>query len=106
MTNTGGDSLAAKPVDLDAVRKLADAATPGPWTSGNCEKHAGEPPHAGCHRVRVPNGTVMCAPADRDFAAAARTLIPEMRDEIEALRAKLAYVTKCYADLIERSNGR
>lgn len=70
------------PIDLAAVRKLADAATPGPWTA--------EP---SCY-VEGPDGEILAdidAAAERGaanaaFIAEARTIIPSMAGEIEALR--------------------
>jgi len=64
-------------IDRDALRRLCEAATPGPWTNrigvGSCD-----------YIVKVERSS------DADFVAAARTAIPELLDECEKLRGLLA----------------
>lgn len=88
--------------DIDAIRKLTDAATPGPWGVGNDTFVASE-------LERLPKGVIQYryavaeldeytreesdepnpvpAAADAEFIAAARTLVPALCDEVEQLRA-------------------
>lgn len=89
------------PIDLAAVRKLSDAATPGPWQECGHER-------GGCQcgfvwsiaadalllmiRARdedVPTADEAHCRSNAKFIAEARTLVPAMADEIEALREKL-----------------
>jgi len=89
---------APEPVDVEAARALADAATPGPW----------EVPVANVFRVIAPSAThtnrrqglsppypwlVVADMGDPDgnardarFIAAARSLVPALCDEVERLR--------------------
>jgi hypothetical protein len=78
--------------ELDAIRKRADAATPGPWTTP--EKNPTDEYYASCF------------PADEDFIGHAREDIPALLDEIERLRAAATSVVEAYdfwdADQYER----
>ena len=73
------------PVDLDAVRRLADAATPGPWTWNDCQEMLGhgDAPDA---IIETDSGCYGPEDYDRAFIAASRTLVPAMADEIAELR--------------------
>lgn len=88
-------------LDPDAIRARADAATEGPWvvhTAGTgIRGHLGQPdnPYAW---VRGPSGLPIAerhnggTVADMEFAAAARTDVPALLDEVERLRAAVARV--------------
>jgi hypothetical protein len=65
--------------ELDAIRKRADAATPGPWTTP--EKNPTDEYYASCF------------PADEDFIGHAREDIPALLDEIERLRVEIDRLT-------------
>ena len=76
----------------DAWRKLADAATPGPWE---------EVAESGEWWITGPdifNDVVMTSDAseisqaDADFICAARAAVPALLAEVERLRAILAYI--------------
>lgn len=63
-------------VDVEAIRKRADAATPGPWKSGYAGNSA--------HRMTTPRGEVSCPTrADADFIAGARADVPVLCDALE-----------------------
>lgn len=77
------------------LRRLAEAATKGPWT-------AKEPAFAPGIKARVFGPTykgkfegqeTMAVP-DADFIAAARNALPELLDEVERLRARVAVLEK------------
>lgn len=88
------------PLDLDALRALADAATPGPWFTPD------SPRLQGAVSSRIGNREVQVASIDGDaamhderaaavdiqranagFIAAARTALPTLIDEVRRLRA-------------------
>jgi hypothetical protein len=87
-------SFGRKPVDLDEVRKLCDAATPGPLEAIalGSEGYAIRPKIGDLRqRARV----AMCGyraweedRANAEFFAAARTLLPQMADELEECRTQ------------------
>ena len=78
------------PLNLDAIRRRAAAATPGPWVVGD---------RAGLHSHEVvisPTGRMVgldwdaTGTADAEFIAAARTDITALLAEVAALRARVA----------------
>ncbi|WP_326564525.1 hypothetical protein [Micromonospora peucetia] len=91
--------------DLDAIRKLADAATPGPWQAIVPANETGDwfdpyddpmvvtsdsTPGNYCAIAKdICNGDPEGV-ADTAFIAAARSAVPALCDEVEQLRAKLA----------------
>jgi len=109
---------APEPVDLAAVRALADAATRGPW----------EVPVANVFRVIAPSAThtnerqgltppypwlVVADMGDPDgnardarFIAAARTLVPALCDGVERLRAEVADLAQGDAVVLENDRLR
>lgn len=90
-------------VDTEAVRALADAATPGPWQAGEWPEW--EPYHIVSHGVMeawedddgrrgtsptpIVDGSNYLTDADREFIAAARTLVPALCDELDRTRKAL-----------------
>ena len=82
-------------LDLDAIRARADAATPGPWwawdrgTFVGFEIAVGAPAKDGRPVDRLPDAmrTDIGCREDAEFIAAARTDVPALLDEIEALRS-------------------
>ena len=90
LRETGWAKEPIRATDLDAVRKLAAEASPGPWLA--------EPIGQGDYHCDVLNGhrSLMATcqysgmVGNAAFIAASRTLLPAMADEIEALRSKLA----------------
>lgn len=82
--------MTAHPIDYDALRELADRATPGPWEA-DTERYMGS-------AVAAPGGSpitwdesegeVFTVP-DAEFIAAARTALPALLDETTALRARI-----------------
>lgn len=89
-------------IDLDELRKLADAATPGPWEAGDVWVYT-KPIYSDDNRLSDVLGMKF---ADEDRAsseharglrnaeviAAARTAVPELLDRLAAAEAKLAAV--------------
>ena len=93
--------------DLAAIRKLTDAATPGPWGVGNgtnivrglevtgrgsytCIQSVAEVTDEDDREDWDHDDFVEVDPEDdAEFIAAARTLVPALCDEIEQLRAEL-----------------
>jgi hypothetical protein len=85
------------PAELEEMRALAEAATPGPWVRrphpfGDSETH-------GCVKAPSANGilvagaTVIARNEDCEFIAHARTGVPRLLAHVEALEAeKLAIV--------------
>lgn len=76
-----------KPNRLQELKALCDAATPAPWagpTGDNDYSYSDPIAHEGCEFW--PWYTL----ADRDFAYAARTALPEALEEIEYLEEKVA----------------
>ncbi|WP_371409772.1 hypothetical protein OG423_14300 [Micromonospora zamorensis] len=80
--------------DIDAIRKLAEAATDGPWTTGADKKWADVfPPWALVINATHPLIELQSGAqgvADAEFIAAARAHVPNLCDEVEQLRADLA----------------
>ena len=71
------------------MRKLVDAATPGPWTWNDCQEMLGhgDAPDA---IIETDSGCYGPEDYDRAFIAASRTLMPVMADEIDALLTEVA----------------
>lgn len=87
-------------LDLDKLKKLSDAATPGPWTNYN----------NGIYRAAAHHGGNVCDicpetvehKANAEFIAAARTAVPQLIEEVEKQREmieKLEDVLRWYACL-------
>jgi len=85
-------------IDIDAIRKLADAATDGPWWAWDRGVGyviaLGEPSDVDKYNRparELPEGmrTDIGRREDAAFIAAARTLVPALCDEIERLREQL-----------------
>lgn len=120
-------------IDIDAIRKLADAATRGPWElvtdSCDCGGEYGCSHGTFPYALRLPEHRVSeqdrpCDPSDgfdsyrhkaeefgdltmetAEFIAAARTLVPALCDELEQTRAALTASRENAADLANE-NGR
>ncbi|MEJ0004109.1 MAG: hypothetical protein WDN30_11995 [Pararobbsia sp.] len=71
--------------ELDAIRKRAEQATPGPWISfiegRNC-RCGSDFIQTGSEDIELSGGP----PADQDFIAHARMDVPRLLDEIRRLR--------------------
>jgi hypothetical protein len=72
------------PVDVDAARARANAATPGPWVLSE--------PQGNWIWPHICN-TYASKRADAVFIAAARSDVPALADEVERLRAEVARVS-------------
>lgn len=70
------------PIDTEALRRLADAATPGPWPLFSGGEYVG-----GVGILVAPDDGGV-SPANAAFIAAARTALPALLDENTALRAR------------------
>lgn len=66
-------------LDLDAVQKLIDEASEGPWEADDWDSIVNESDNIGDFYTTP----------DRDFTIAARTLLPQAVEEIKSLRAEL-----------------
>jgi len=84
------------PEQLLAIRKRADAATPGPWTTRygqrqlTVERESGKGlPLAICADWDLAPGYTPSPHSDAEFMAAARSDIPALLDEVERLRKQL-----------------
>lgn len=78
-------------IDRDALRKLADAATPGPWET---YMDPGGPREAPFVAVEVGNTEVRIARFegghfDGAFIAAARTAVPALLDALDQAEARI-----------------
>lgn len=78
-------------IDLSAVKRLCEAATPGPWTfvepeapAGACEVRAHDGEEVADFVSQCESGGFNAA-----LIAASRTLIPELVTELEQTRAAL-----------------
>ncbi len=89
------------PVDIEALRKLAEAATKGPWEVVTPWPDMPQytrlsaihgPPHVNAHDDY--------SVADTAFIASARTAVPALLDEVERLRAKLESADAYKANLL------
>lgn len=74
-------------LDIDRLRQLEAEATPGPWEADGAGIGHGERWIAHGN-VRYPSEAT--AEADAEFIAEARNALPELLDELETLRAKVA----------------
>ena len=88
--------MTAHPIDTEALRRLADAATPGPWPLLGGGEYVG-----GVGLLVAPDDGGV-SPANAAFIAAARTAIPALLDENAALRARI----KAVEDVLEESEAR
>lgn len=92
-------------VDIDKLRALCDAATPGPWEWNdgflwNVEHDTGVLSHS---HIPEDNACQECSAGTRwpisdenkAFIAAARAAVPELLDEITRLRETLAHSCTC-----------
>jgi hypothetical protein len=106
-----------EPLDLDAIRKRCEAATPGPWetwsvSGGEVKVLCGVEERTSCSRSYRDGGHEICstdsmdydqdgisvdedealakATADAEFIASARQDVPTLLDEVERLRAQNA----------------
>ena len=86
------------PIDTKALRKLADAATPGPWTvdhGSDWDLDGSQVPQSSVRRPdRVAitwddHGGEVFVPADAAFIAASREAVPALLDENAALRKQV-----------------
>lgn len=78
-------------IDIDSLRALADAASPGPWEDGtaSCCPDMGwvdGPKGVVCPVYQGTKVTHTLDANDAAFIAAARTAVPWLLDEIERLR--------------------
>ena len=95
-------------LDLDAIRARADAATQGPWWAWDrgvgFEIAVGAPAEDGRPVDRLPDAmrTDIGRREDAEFIAAARTDVPALLDEIEALRSVVEAAAAIVALLKER----
>ena len=88
--------MTAHPIDTEALRRLADAATPGPWVVKTCEpcaEHGREDVQIWDERGEIPIAQWMDdadpdAGADAEFIAAAREAVPALLDRIARLEAQ------------------
>ena len=99
------------PNQLAAWRKLCEEATPEPWKSSDKRNFLSPPDgewahiefgpgdwggfyitdHSGVNRLRFSQRIVQTSvDADADFIAAARTALPQLLDEVEALQRRVA----------------
>jgi predicted secreted protein len=85
-------------IDLDAVRRLCDEATPGPWRAepGSSGQQADGRPWPSTYvqpidgnGVRQGSRFKVPTEADAAFIAAARELVPQLAAEVERLQAEL-----------------
>ena len=93
--------------ELDAIRALADAATPGPWTysmSGDLGTKA-ELRLIVRRHLAEPLGTMepnwIPGNADMSFIKNAREAVPALINEVERLRTQLAAIRETAAPIIE-----
>lgn len=89
---------------LDEIRALTNAATPGPWVRLSTG-HGMDQFHT--HRI-VLNGDFDSLPwtaADYDFVAAARTLVPQLLEHIEAQQETLTKASALAEQLLEAAPG-
>lgn len=75
-------------LDLPALKKLCEAATPGPWEI-DCGETVAFIPSEGEQCVLMEHGNGFATEDDYRFAAAARTALPKLIEEMEILREEL-----------------
>lgn len=94
--------MTTHPIDRDHLRKLADDATPGPWSFADYGDPA--PEHwpvglveddGGAEAWTCDTALAMSRP-DAEFIAAARTAVPALLDENAALRARIQAVREMH----------
>lgn len=90
--------MTAHPIDTEALRRFADAATPGPWVVKTCEpcaEHGREDIQIWDERGQIPIAQWMDeidpdAGADAEFIAAAREAVPALLDALAAAEHRIA----------------
>lgn len=110
----------SEPLDLEAIKKRAESATPGPWEW--------EPPSEDPYPmydesligpvldgekfpVQVLSGWgydasgTNCEPQDREFIAHARTDVPALVAEVERLRAREHNLVHDLREWVDRAHG-
>lgn len=97
--------MTAQPIDAEALRRLADAATPGPWPLFSGGEYVG-----GVGIVIAPDDGGV-SPANAEFIAAARTALPALLDalaaaEHRATRAEAQSAIRGRAVAIHRQRAR
>lgn len=75
-------------LDLKELKRLADAATDGPWDAYISTHPKG---YADLYLKSDGNKEIFATSADMDFIAASRTAIPELIAEVERLREALNF---------------
>ena len=95
-------------VNLDAIRKRAEAATKGPWYRGEGYEQS----KRGNYVASESNGLIICAEQDdtdcvlstedAEFIAKAREDVPALLAEVERLKEKLAYISELSEDFYEQ----
>ena len=89
--------MTAHPIDTEALRRLADQATPGPWIVDNMGDLISVPEreksrYGGCIFIGTATGDAAAADEDTEFISVARTAVPALLDENAALRARIKAV--------------
>ncbi len=85
-------------VDLSAIRKRAEQATPGPWEAKyhhlwrvvTPDNDVAYDCDVDVYSATNPDGTIMRQADNAEFIAASRTDVPALCDEVEALRTQVA----------------
>jgi len=79
-------------LDLDHLKKLCEAATPGKWHHGKWTKCPTDYWQIFCDELEVTPGAAICLEQDAQFIAASRTAIPELIKRVEELEGELERV--------------
>ena len=77
--------MTAHPIDTEALRRLADAATPGPWNPHPAGKYVWTEELGGIIQNWSDDANAV---ADMGFIAAAREAVPALLDRIARLEAQ------------------
>ena len=77
--------MTAHPIDTEALRRLADAATPGPWNPHPAGKYVWTEELGGIIQNWSDDANAV---ADMEFIAAAREAVPALLDRIARLEAQ------------------
>ncbi|WP_347042040.1 hypothetical protein [Brachybacterium nesterenkovii] len=93
------------PDEMTRLRALADAATPGPWEFqpwSTCPLPSGDYKESILLANAAHDGEIVreLGNQDGDFIAAARTAVPDLLDEVEALRARIDKVRAEHGELV------
>lgn len=78
------------PLDLDAIRALAEAATPGPWRVGDGGDYFEWEVVIAPHLPTLELSESADGAEDAAFIAAARTAVPALLAEVDRLRGENA----------------